>query len=214
MLLPATALILSSCGGNSGLLQAASETTHGADAVEAAEQAAEAQEAESSESSPNQSAANGHSEPAELAACDAESADIQASVMAIINEARTSGFQCGSTNVSAKSSMGWSSLLEDAARAHAEDMADANFFDHMGSNGLYVDNRAEAAGYLWLSVGENIAAGPDHTEEVMNDWLASEGHCNNIMSDSYTEVAVACATNTQSQYGEYWVMVLATPLPR
>ena len=49
--------------------------------------------------------------------------------------------------------------LRAAARAHAMDMAQNDFFSHTGSGGSSVADRATATGYLWTTVGENIAAG-------------------------------------------------------
>lgn len=49
--------------------------------------------------------------------------------------------------------------LQAAARAHAVDMAQNDFFSHTGSDGSSVADRTTMAGYLWTTVGENIAAG-------------------------------------------------------
>ena len=39
--------------------------------------------------------------------------------------------------------------LEQAARAHAEDMVRGGFFSHSGSNGSDVGQRVRKAGYRW-----------------------------------------------------------------
>jgi uncharacterized protein YkwD len=42
----------------------------------------------------------------------------------------------------------------------------------------------------------------------MNGWLASEGHCNNIMESSFNDVALACVSQPGTTYGKYWTMEL------
>jgi hypothetical protein len=47
-----------------------------------------------------------------------------------------------------------------------------------------------AAGYVWNSAGENIAAGYTTPDSVMTGWMNSPGHRNNILSASYREIGV------------------------
>lgn len=46
----------------------------------------------------------------------------------------------------------------------------------------------------------------------MDGWLASPGHCANIMNASFQEVGVSCrvAASTANTYSTYWVMDLGT----
>ena len=107
--------------------------------------------------------------------------------------------------------MSWNSKLFDAAAAHSADMANNNYFSHTGQNGSNFGQRITAAGYAWKAAAENIAAGQSSTQQVMESWLQSPGHCSNIMSKAYTEVAVSCVQNASSAYKRYWAMELATP---
>ena len=52
-----------------------------------------------------------------------------------------------------------SSILDAAAKAHANDMAANNFFGHTGSNGSTVGKRAKKAGYKWCAVPKNVGKG-------------------------------------------------------
>jgi uncharacterized protein YkwD len=105
----------------------------------------------------------------------------------------------------------WNAALATAANRHSTDMATRNFFSHTGSDGSDVGQRVSAAGYRWTAVGENIAGGQSSVSSVMSGWLASAGHCNNIMGASYQDVAVACVARPGSTYTRYWTMVLARP---
>jgi uncharacterized protein YkwD len=70
--------------------------------------------------------------------------------------------------------------LDAAARLHSQDMASRNFFAHVTPEGLSPTNRAAAQGYT-QGVGENIAYGYDTARAVMLGWMASAGHCRNIL---------------------------------
>ncbi|PIE35699.1 MAG: hypothetical protein CSA54_05240 [Gammaproteobacteria bacterium] len=98
--------------------------------------------------------------------------------------------------------------LMQAAREHSLDMATHNFFNHIGSDGLSVADRATQSGYVWRTVGENIAAGQRSAKEAVDGWLASAGHCRNLMNPDFTEVAVDCVEDAGSDYGTYWTNVL------
>jgi len=53
----------------------------------------------------------------------------------------------------------WNEALARAAQKHSTDMSINNFFSHSGSDGLQVWDRANAEGYEYRYIGENIAAG-------------------------------------------------------
>jgi uncharacterized protein YkwD len=109
----------------------------------------------------------------------------------------------------------WNDDLYASAFEHSTDLAESNTFSHYGS-GTSSDitgdgkpsifyERIVANGYSnYYSVGENIAGGQKDLEEVMEAWLASPGHCENIMNPNYTEVGVAVVTKADSTYGIYW----------
>ena len=71
--------------------------------------------------------------------------------------------------------------LDAAATLHSLDMATRLFFAHVNLDGLDPTARAAAQGYP-LGVGENIAYGYAHARSVVLGWMASAGHCRNILS--------------------------------
>jgi uncharacterized protein YkwD len=137
--------------------------------------------------------------------------DFRASLLQQINAARTSARSCGGTALPAVSPLAWNDRLFSAAARHSRDMAQNNYFSHTGLDGRSSSQRISAEGYAWSWSGENIAAGQSSVATVMNGWLASEGHCRNIMRAEYRDVAVSCVQRTGSTYGRYWTMVLARP---
>jgi len=85
--------------------------------------------------------------------------------------------------------------LEQAAASYAQVLAVNDWFDHVGPDGSTVQGRAEAAGYLsWLLLAENLAKGTGLATpaEVVEAWMASEGHRHNILNPDLAEIGVAC----------------------
>lgn len=91
-------------------------------------------------------------------------------------------------------------------------MAVNNYFSHTSRDGRSFSSRLTDEGYAWSFAGENIAAGQSTVSDVVSGWLASPGHCANIMRAEFREVAVSCVSQAGSTYGRYWAMSLARPV--
>ncbi len=140
----------------------------------------------------------------------AQGSQVQARVLALVNEARARPRRCGDEAFSAARPLRLSAALQAIAAGHAADMAQHSYFDHADRSGQRVDGRATQAGYPWRSIGENIAAGQVSADVAVQGWLASPGHCANIMSPAYSEMGAAFAVNNKSTSGIYWVQVFGT----
>lgn len=134
-------------------------------------------------------------------------------MIARVNQLRAAGASCGSRGTFAPAGpLTWSTPLTQAAAVHSQDMVANNFFSHTGSNGSTLSSRVNATGYAWSSLGENIAAGYGTVNNVMAGWMASDGHCANIMNPNFTQIGVACIKGTSANtYRDYWTMDLARP---
>lgn len=137
--------------------------------------------------------------------------DFQNSLLQQINAARATARTCGSTAMPAVGPLAWNDRLFSAAARHSRDMGTNNYFSHTGLDGRSPSQRIAAEGYAWSWAGENIAAGQQTVTTVMNGWLASPGHCANIMRAEYRDVGVSCVQQNGSTYGKYWTMALARP---
>jgi uncharacterized protein YkwD len=73
--------------------------------------------------------------------------------------------------------------LDAAARLHSADMATRDYFAHVTPEGLTPTDRAAAQGYT-VGVGENIAYGYPSAAAAMIGWMASDGHCRNILGSA------------------------------
>lgn len=125
-------------------------------------------------------------------------------MLGLINAARSVPHQCGVQTYAAAAPLSWNDSLSAAAEAHTRSMANNNYFDHKGRNGGTPGDRAELAGYPGQQIGENIAAGQDSARKVVEGWLASPGHCTNLMNPAFRDLGAAYATDPKSDAGIYW----------
>lgn len=132
-------------------------------------------------------------------------------VLTLINEKRTQEQTCGSESYGPVDELTWNALLTSAAQEHSDNMANYDFFSHTGLDESTVSTRVTAQGYTWSSVAENIAAGQTTAQSVVDAWMASDGHCKNIMSENVTEMGLACSENSNVTYTYYWTQVFAKP---
>jgi len=128
-------------------------------------------------------------------------------VLRLSNAARAEPRRCGSQAFAAAAPLAWSDALGAAALTHSRDMAARNVFDHGSRNGDTVAERATRAGYPWKAIAENIAAGQGSPAQVVAGWLASPGHCANLMAADFAEMGGAYATDAGSDRFIYWTQV-------
>ncbi|MFF3321002.1 CAP domain-containing protein [Streptomyces sp. NPDC002889] len=79
--------------------------------------------------------------------------------------------------------------LAKLADAFSVDMAERGFFDHTNPDGATPWDRAAKAGVTNLG-GENIARGQADAAAVMDAWMNSEGHRQNILNCDYKTLGV------------------------
>lgn len=138
-------------------------------------------------------------------------ADFAEKMLFAVNQARSQQQNCGGQMMPAVPALTWNFDLEAAAFGHSSDMANGNFLSHTGSNGSTPDQRIAATGYSANAWAENVAAGQKDINAVMAAWMASSGHCVNIMSANVTQMGAAEVENPDTQYGIYWTQVFARP---
>ncbi|KPX59099.1 hypothetical protein ALQ57_04941 [Pseudomonas amygdali pv. hibisci] len=132
-------------------------------------------------------------------------------LLAQVNAARAKPRMCGKQPFPSARPLSWNTTLETAAQGHSQSMASENYFTHRGFDNDSPADRARAAGYGGRQIGENIAAGQSTVSKAMASWLASPGHCANLMNPMFTEVGAAYATATNADYGVYWTMLFGAP---
>jgi uncharacterized protein YkwD len=99
--------------------------------------------------------------------------------------------------------------LIEAANDHAADMARRDYFAHESPSGDSAGDRVSDRGYRWKRYGENIARGADSAYEVVNGWMNSPTHRENILDCRLHEMGVGLAIARDRT--PYWVQDFATP---
>jgi len=107
-----------------------------------------------------------------------------------------------------------SAHLYDAAKQHANDMVEQQYFSHVSKGGTGSAARVKSTGYLtgasgWQT-GENIAWGTEAfstAAAIVQSWMNSSGHRQNILRRSYREgglaIAVGAPVTTSAHTGTY-----------
>lgn len=125
-------------------------------------------------------------------------------VLVLVNQRRAAGATCGTTVYAAAPAVVANDKLRQAARCHSLDMATQNYFSHTGLDGSNPGARIAATGYRATRWGENIAAGYRTPQQVVDGWVASPGHCANLMNGNYVHLGNGYAFDSASGYDHYW----------
>jgi uncharacterized protein YkwD len=89
------------------------------------------------------------------------------------------------------------SSLDVSAAAKAADMFTNQYFAHVSPLGSGIRDLAESAGYDFIVIGENLALGNfENDEALVEAWMNSEGHRENILNESFQEIGVAVQKGT------------------
>lgn len=102
-----------------------------------------------------------------------------------------------------------SKKLTSIANTKAKDMADKNYFSHNSPTYGPPFDMLKQFGVSYSYAGENIAAGQKTAKEVMNSWMNSSGHRQNILNKNYTQLGVGYTSG--GQYGSEWVQLFIRP---
>lgn len=136
---------------------------------------------------------------------------VEREVLELVNEARTRPRRCGHVAFAAAPALTLSPLLTRVATGHSTAMAARGELAHEDPDGATPADRVRHAGYAARIVGENIASGAATPADTVAGWLASPGHCSNIMDRRFTEMGVAYAVAPHSAAAIYWTQLLAVP---
>jgi len=121
------------------------------------------------------------------------------------------------------SPLAFDSRLADIARAHSQDMAQNNFFEHVNLRGQDPTARANAASYSCYKsygsyytegIAENIALTPIYSDVVgcgsttnleslanciVDGWMTSPGHRQNILTSTYDKEGIGIAYSSDNK---------------
>lgn len=92
--------------------------------------------------------------------------------------------------------------LSRVARYKSEDMRDNRYFSHTSPVYGSPFQMMKNFGISYRSAAENIAKGQASPAEVVNAWMNSPGHRQNILNASFTQIGVGYAAD-----GRYWTQM-------
>jgi uncharacterized protein YkwD len=104
--------------------------------------------------------------------------------------------------------------LNLSAQEKLQDMFTEQYFDHISPAGVGIGDLGDQVGYQYLLIGENLAMGNFKDDLALVDaWMASPGHRENILNKNYTEIGIAVAKG-RFEGRDIWMAVqhFGTPL--
>lgn len=129
--------------------------------------------------------------PVSAAATAAES-EYAYQVLAIMNQIRTER---------GLSALTPTQQLMDTAQMRAEELT--IHYNHNRPDGSSCFTAFAQNGVSYRAAAENIAAGQNNPQYVMECWMNSPGHCANILNPAYNHVGIGCCYSND-YYGIYW----------
>ena len=106
-----------------------------------------------------------------------------------------------------------SPLLEVAAQQKADDMAKNGYFAHTSPSGITPWYWFQKAGYKFAYAGENLAINFSDSKDIINAWMNSPLHRENILNSHFTEIGIGIARGMyQGQEAVFVAQLFGEPL--
>lgn len=103
--------------------------------------------------------------------------------------------------------------LNLSAKLKAEDMFEKQYFSHYSPEGIGVEDLVKSVEYEFIAIGENLALGNFLNDEALVEgWMESPGHRENILSANFQEIGVAVIKN-EFEERITWIAVQHFGLP-
>ena len=142
-------------------------------------------------------ARNGHCRYATLAPTRYDLAKVRAATLCLINRERAAH---------GERLLHWNVHLIASAQAHTESMANGDYFEHVGPNGLTPAMRMRRTGYISSSragyeVAENIGWGSlwlGTPKAIVATWMHSAGHRANILDPHFRDTGIGVSPHTNA----------------
>jgi uncharacterized protein YkwD len=98
-----------------------------------------------------------------------------------------------------ESALNLDTQLDNAAQAKANSMVALNYWSHDTPSGQPPWVFITAAGYNYVTAGENLAYGFNTSGDVITAWMGSPEHRANILNSAYKDVGFGIANSTDFQ---------------
>ncbi|HZJ77801.1 MAG TPA: CAP domain-containing protein [Clostridia bacterium] len=97
--------------------------------------------------------------------------------------------------------------LSAVARLKSKDMNDKNYFAHNSPTYGTPFEMIKKFGISYRTAGENIAKGYTTAKAVVDGWMNSQGHRENILNSKYTQIGVGYYSAGSSHTENYWTQM-------
>lgn len=102
--------------------------------------------------------------------------------------------------------------LNEAARLKAQDMASKSYFAHYSPEGTSPWFWFTKVGYEYQKAGENLAVNFDDSKNIVDAWMNSPTHKENIIKEGYTQIGIGTAVGVhKGKEATYVVQLFASP---
>ena len=107
--------------------------------------------------------------------------------------------------------LAWDDELATVAQEYGCRMIEGRFFGHVDpETKTGPDHRLTVAGYDFIVMGENLAVGHTTAADVLDCWMESPSHCDNILSAEWTRIGIGVRADEDGT--PHWVLELADPV--
>lgn len=101
--------------------------------------------------------------------------------------------------------LSFNTKLSNVATLKSQDMINKNYFSHTSPTYGSPFDMMKQFNISYRAAGENIAKGQRTPAEVVNAWMNSQGHRENILSPNFTEIGIGVAKSPNGTL--YWTQM-------
>ncbi|WP_434796746.1 CAP domain-containing protein [Terrisporobacter vanillatitrophus] len=103
------------------------------------------------------------------------------------------------------SELSFNTQLSNVATLKSQDMINKNYFSHTSPTYGSPFDMMKQFNISYRTAGENIAMGQKTPAEVVNAWMNSQGHRENILNSNFTDIGVGVAKSSNGTL--YWTQM-------
>jgi uncharacterized protein YkwD len=98
------------------------------------------------------------------------------------------------------------SNLTQAADNKVADMISGEYFAHVSPTGKKWSDFIQASGYNYVAGGENLARNYTSSREIVQAWLNSPAHRDNILNPKFKETGIAIRSSIKNQIKNIYIV--------
>jgi uncharacterized protein YkwD len=125
-------------------------------------------------------------------------------VLVQLNEQRAAGAMCGDEVFDPAEPLRMDPALRCAARKHALDMGEQDYFSNLDPDTLDFHASAEAAGYAGAALEQNIGAAHSTPEQLVKAVMGHIELCTHVMTPQADELGMGYLEFEGASYPSYW----------